>query len=130
MKFLVVDDDLTSQIVFKKILERAGHEAVCAGDGLEALAMLREGMFDAVLMDIKMPMMDGLQATHAIRAGKAGQDKTNIPIIALTAYAMPGDREKFIAAGMNHYLAKPVGELEFSMAIIRAKQLVALFHPA
>ena len=127
---MVVDDDPISQFLLGKSVENAGHEAVCVGDGQEALETLQNASFDVVLMDIRLPIMDGVQTTIAIRGGKAGPDKTNIPIIAVTAYAMPGDREKFIAAGMNHYISKPVGELDFAKALAIARQLVAICRPA
>ncbi len=130
MKFLVVDDDHISQFLLAKSVQKAGHEAVCVGDGQKALEALKNAPFDVVLMDIELPVMDGVQATMAIRNGKVGQDKRNIPIIAVTAYAMPGDREKFIAAGMNHYLSKPVDEFEFAKALAIARQLVAICRPS
>jgi Response regulator containing a CheY-like receiver domain and an HTH DNA-binding domain len=77
-------------------------------DGREALTALREESFDLALMDVQMPVMDGLQATQAIRGGEAGEEAQHLPIIALTAYAMSGDREKFLAAGMNGYVPKPI----------------------
>lgn len=73
--------------------------------------------FDLILMDIQMPVMDGMEAMTRIRQGEAGAAKANIPIIALTAYAMAGDREKLLAAGMNGYVAKPVAIQELRAAI-------------
>ena len=79
-----------------------------AENGIEALELLRNGEFDLVLMDIQMPVMGGLAATQAIRGAPGLAPCRKIPIIALTAYAMTGDREKFLDAGMNDYLAKPL----------------------
>jgi CheY-like chemotaxis protein len=87
-----------------------------AENGKHALAKLSETHFDLVLMDIQMPEMDGVEATRRIRSGKHG--RADIPIIALTAYAMKGDREKFLEKGMDGYVTKPVdfGELAKTIA--------------
>jgi CheY-like chemotaxis protein len=92
-------------------LVTAGHKVGEAEDGKDALSKLSEAPFDLVLMDIQMPEMDGVEATRQIRSGKHG--RADIPIIALTAYAMKGDREKFLDNGMDGYVTKPVdfGEL-------------------
>ncbi|MBF0480150.1 MAG: response regulator, partial [Desulfovibrionaceae bacterium] len=79
-----------------------------ARDGQETLRLLAEQYFDLILMDVQMPVMNGVEATKRIRAGEAGEANKSIPIIAMTAYAMTGDKEKFLAAGMNDYIAKPV----------------------
>jgi CheY-like chemotaxis protein len=118
-KLLLVEDDPTNQFVIRKMLEKDGHKCALVGDGQQALDALRVEAFDAVLMDIQLPVMNGVDATQAIRNGDAGQDKVNIPIIALTAYAMNGDREKFLAAGMDDYLAKPVRMEDLQMALAR-----------
>ena len=107
-KILLVEDDEVSRRTVTFMLRRFGHEVAAAADGREALARLREEDFDAVVMDIQMPVMDGLEATRAIRADASLGARAKVPIIAMTAYAMIGDREKFLAAGMDGYLAKPV----------------------
>ena len=89
------------------LLEKEGHTFVMAGTGRQALAALEHESFDAILMDVQMPEMDGLEATAAIRAAEAGTDR-HVPIIAMTAHAMIGDRERFLASGMDGYLAKPI----------------------
>ena len=89
-----------------RLLAKLGFEAVCVENGEAAIEALRNDTFDLVLMDVQMPVMDGVEATRAIRAST--RLDAGIPIIALTAYAMEGDRENFIAAGMNGYVAKPV----------------------
>jgi CheY-like chemotaxis protein len=86
-----------------------GHSATLAINGQEAIDLIREHPFDLVLMDMQMPVMDGLQATRAIRQSEAAGDLTgHIPIIAMTANALTGDRETCIAAGMDDYVAKPL----------------------
>ena len=89
-----------------------------AKNGLEVMRLLREEKFDIILMDVQMPIMDGLTTTKAIRSGLTGTVNKDIPIIALTAYAMADDKDKFLKAGMDAYLAKPIdiGEL---MGVIR-----------
>ncbi len=105
---LLVEDDEISSMVVRKQLEILGCSVRHVQNGKEALEALRELSFDLVLMDVQMPVMDGVAATIAIRNGEAGQNNTSIPIIALTAYAMIGDRQKMIDAGMNSYVAKPI----------------------
>lgn len=112
---LVVEDNKVNQMVAKKMLQNCGYETVVVGNGLEALVALGlEGdaasqKFDLVLMDIQMPVMDGIEATIRIRAGGL----TDLPVIALTADAMEGAREKFIGYGMNDYLSKPINKSVF-----------------
>jgi len=101
---LVVEDDLVNQMVTSQLLTRAGILVDIAGNGREALVALQDKKYDAVLMDVMMPEMDGLAATRAIRRTL----KLDLPIIALTASAIKGDREKCLEAGMDEYLTKPV----------------------
>ncbi|MEZ7197391.1 response regulator [Pseudodesulfovibrio karagichevae] len=119
LRVLVVEDDPTNLITANTIVKRLGHEAVAAIDGRKALDALRERSFDLVLMDVQMPVMDGVETTKRIRNGEAGEGNRRIPIIAMTAYAMLGDREKFLAAGMDYYLAKPVDIESFRTALAR-----------
>ncbi len=107
-RVLLVEDDVVNQEALRKLLEKQHMKVDVAENGQEALGKLETGDHHLVLMDLQMPVMDGFEATRSIREGKAGSDKQNIPIIALTAFAMPGDREKFLEAGMNDFLAKPV----------------------
>jgi CheY-like chemotaxis protein len=90
-----------------RILEKAGHRVAVAGNGLEALKALDGQSFDLVLMDVQMPYMDGFEAAAAVREKEKG-GSTHIPIIAMTAHAMTGDRERCLAAGMDGYISKPI----------------------
>jgi PAS domain S-box-containing protein len=107
-RVLVVEDDRLNSIFLIRALEKLDCRACAVENGEQALHALRMHAFDTVLMDIQMPIMGGLEATRAIRSGKAGSRASGIPIIALTACAMTGDRETFLEAGMNEYLPKPV----------------------
>jgi signal transduction histidine kinase/CheY-like chemotaxis protein/ligand-binding sensor domain-containing protein len=102
---LVVEDNPINQELARDLLNRAGIVVNIAGDGQEALAILGRERFDAVLMDCQMPVMDGYQATRALRQRPDLQD---LPVIAMTANAMAGDRQKVLQAGMNDHLAKPI----------------------
>jgi CheY-like chemotaxis protein len=104
---LVAEDNPVNQLVLCRTLEKLGHTTVVAWDGHEVLAMMRDKVFDLVLMDIQMPEMDGIEATRRIRAGE-GPWNAEIPIVAVTAHAMKGDRERLLEQGMNEYLPKPV----------------------
>ena len=104
-RVLLVEDNAINRQVANEILQSSGVSVEPAGDGLEALEKLWEGGYDAVLMDIQMPGMDGLKATRIVRE-YARFD--NLPIIAMTAHAMNGDREKSLSAGMQDYIAKPI----------------------
>ena len=108
MKVLLAEDDPTSSLFVQRSLEKAGHAVTAVTNGKKALDALREGVFDVVLMDVQMPVLDGLEAVEAIRRGDAGEGNRLIPVIALTAHAMAGDRARFLAAGMSGYAAKPV----------------------
>ena len=106
-RILLAEDNLVNQRLAARLLEKAGHSVVIVGNGKEAVAALRHETFDMVLMDVQMPEMDGFEATRAIRRAETGGNN-NIPIIAMTAHAMTGDRERCLAAGMNGYVSKPI----------------------
>ena len=114
---LVVDDDKVTRMYMQRLLEKLGFGADVAEDGDQALSMLADGEYDCLLMDVQMPVMDGVEATRRIRTGETGL--ADIPIIALTAYAMSGDREKFMDAGMDDYLSKPVDKNELLQMLNR-----------
>jgi signal transduction histidine kinase/CheY-like chemotaxis protein len=116
---LLAEDNPINQIYVQELLEMDGHEVVVAHTGRRALEALRKKRFDAVLMDIQMPEMDGIEATRAIRNDQSGDFDPAIPIVALTAHALKGDRETFLRAGMNEYLSKPVSPADLEAALAR-----------
>lgn len=107
-RILLAEDNSTNQLVVEMLIAGSGHAMDCVSNGVEALEYLNKTAYDVVLMDCQMPLLDGYETTRKIRAGAAGADHTNIPVIALTAYAMPEDRIKCLAAGMTDYLTKPL----------------------
>jgi two-component system sensor histidine kinase/response regulator len=113
-KVLLVEDNETNRIVARELLARANVTPVEAENGLQALEMVANDRFDLVLMDLQMPEMDGLTATRTIRETAHGRD---VPIVAMTANALKGDREKCLAAGMNDYISKPIDRRELFRVI-------------
>ncbi len=120
LKFLLVEDEAVNQNIARTLLKKFGAEVVCAGNGAEAIAALAKEPFDCVLMDVQMPVLDGVAATRRIRAGAAGSDREDVPIVALTAHAMAGDREIFLDAGMDDYIAKPIVFAALQETVARA----------
>jgi PAS domain S-box-containing protein len=121
LRILLAEDNPVNQTLVVRLLGKAGHTVVVAGDGKKALATLAEGgpgAFDLVLMDVQMPEMDGFDAAATIRKKEVGTG-THLPIIAMTAYAMKGDRERCLAAGMDGYLSKPIDREELIDAVER-----------
>jgi PAS domain S-box-containing protein len=118
LRVLVAEDNEVNQLLAVSLLEKQGHTVVVAGNGREALAALEQGAFDLVLMDVQMPEMDGLEATALIRR-REQQAGGHLPIIAMTAHAMKGDRERCLQAGMDDYVSKPVQPRELHEAIAR-----------
>jgi PAS domain S-box-containing protein len=116
LRILLVEDNVVNQRVGTKLLEKQGHTVVLAGNGREALAALESASFDVVLMDVQMPEMDGFEATAVLRQREAGTGRHQ-PIVALTAHAMKGDRERCLAAGMDGYVSKPLQPGELLQAI-------------
>ena len=115
LRVLVVDDNAVNQLVARAILEAAGVSVLTAGDGQAALDRLNAEPFDLVLMDVHMPVMDGIEAVRRIRAGEAG--RADMPIIALTADAMIGDAERLMAQGFDDAHPKPIRPAELLMAV-------------
>jgi len=118
LRILVAEDNEVNQIIIRELLTMLGHRCDMAGDGFEALAMVKAGRYDLVLMDIQMPAMDGMSAARQIRALEG--DAARVPIVALTANAMVEEREAYLAAGMDDHVSKPVVTGELVRAIARA----------
>ncbi len=116
LRILLVEDSITNQMVALAVLSGAGHTTVVANDGQEALTILENQKFDVVLMDVQMPVMDGFEATAAIRAAEQ-RTGHHQPIVAMTAHAMVGDRERCLASGMDEYVSKPVHQQPLYEAI-------------
>jgi CheY-like chemotaxis protein len=116
LKILVAEDNAVNQRVVKRVLEKAGHTVVIAGNGKQALDEFDRQRFDLILMDIQMPEMDGFEATEAIRE-REEWSSIRTPIIALTAHAMSGDRERCLSHGMDGYIQKPINTSEMFQAI-------------
>jgi len=104
-RILVVEDNLLNQEIILSLLESMGAQALCVGSGAEAIAIIHQQVFDLVLMDIQLPGMDGVETTAHMRELAEGK---HLPIIAVTANALPGDKEAYLAAGMDDYLSKPI----------------------
>lgn len=119
MKILIVEDNPQNLKLFKLIVEAQGHQCLTAEDGEAGVAKARQEVPDLILMDIQMPTMDGISALRLLR--QEGETK-DIPVIALTSYAMKGDQERFLAQGFNCYLAKPVCKEDLVAMIQRYAQ--------
>jgi len=111
LRVLLAEDNMVNQRLALRLLQKSGHDVALAGNGLEALAALESGDFDVALMDVQMPEMDGFEATAAIRERERIVGK-HLPIIAMTAHAMSGDRQRCLDAGMDGYLSKPIHAAE------------------
>jgi CheY-like chemotaxis protein len=118
-RILVVEDNIINQKVAKGILQKFGCECEIVVNGEEALKILAAEIFDLVLMDCQMPVMDGYEATRQIRNPRTPVLKHTIPIVAMTANALVGDREKVLDAGMNDFVTKPVSMQKMREALER-----------
>jgi CheY-like chemotaxis protein len=116
-RILLAEDDPVSALASSAMLRKQGAEVTHVEDGWAVLDALAQAAFDVLLLDVQMPVLDGVATTHAIRAGQAGEAARDIPIIAMTAYAMAGDKDNFLSAGMNAYVAKPMSLKELLGAI-------------
>jgi PAS domain S-box-containing protein len=129
LRVLLAEDNAVNQQLVIRLLTRGGHTTEVAGNGREALAALEGGDFDVVLMDVQMPEMNGLEATAHIRAGERGMGR-HLPIVALTAHALKGDLERFLAAGLDAYVSKPIKPQELfgaiEAALRRSAKLLAI----
>lgn len=118
LRILLAEDNLVNQRLAVRMLEKMGHLVAVAQTGKDALDALRTGKFDLALMDVQMPEMDGFAVTREIRKAEQGRPD-HLPVIAMTAHAMKGDREECLAAGMDDYLAKPINREELRQVIER-----------
>lgn len=117
---LVVEDNVVNQMVAVRLLHNLGYKSDVAANGLEAIEALRRVPYDIVLMDCQMPELDGYEATRRIRELETtGELHRHTPIIALTANAMPGDRERWTHAGMDDCMTKPVSVEQFTRVLAR-----------
>jgi signal transduction histidine kinase/CheY-like chemotaxis protein/ligand-binding sensor domain-containing protein len=119
LEILVADDVMVNQKLLQRMLEKLGHRVTVVANGQEALDIASIQLFDLVLMDVQMPVMDGLESTAAIRQRERSSEG-HTPIIAVTAHAMQGDKARFLAAGMDGYISKPVGRAELTEVIALA----------
>jgi len=111
-KILVTEDNIINQKLIKRILEEHGIAVDIANNGLESFEKRRNGEYDLLFMDIQMPVMDGIEATHEILDYEEDEELAHIPIVALTANALKGDRERFLGEGMDEYITKPIETTE------------------
>jgi len=118
LRILVVEDNAVNQALAVRLLEKRGHKVTVAGNGKEALVALEKDPFDLVLMDVQMPEMDGFEATAVIRE-KEKMSGNHLPVVAMTAHAMAGDRERCLEAGMDDYITKPIRPEELSELLAR-----------
>ncbi len=129
LQILLAEDNPTNQLVAIKVLEKLGYRADVANNGLEAIKALEAADYDLVFMDVQMPEMDGYEATKRIRNHQSAVRNHDIPIIAMTAHAMKGDREKCLAAGMSDYISKPIDPQEIVRAMERHFKFVEKRQP-
>jgi len=127
VKILLAEDNPVNQIFALRLLERWGHSVTVASNGREAVDCVEAEQFAVVLMDVQMPEMSGIDATAAIRRKEAGTDR-HLPIVAMTAHAMTGDRENCLAAGMDDYVPKPIDPQQLRAAIARAVNVAGAGH--
>jgi CheY-like chemotaxis protein len=118
LRILVAEDNLVNQKLALAMLGKMGHQVTLANNGVEAIALSGNGEFDLILMDVQMPELDGFEATRQIRRRELGSAR-HIPIVAMTANAMEGDRERCIASGMDDYISKPISSQSLADAIFR-----------
>ncbi len=123
LNILVAEDNAINQRVARFVIEKLGHKVDIAEDGKKAVEMYKTGNYDIIFMDIQMPIMDGLEATKIIRViEEENMSEKSIPIVAMTANTMKGDKENFLNSGMNDYIGKPFKASELSQLIYKISQ--------
>ncbi|MFP5258454.1 MAG: ATP-binding protein [Acidobacteriota bacterium] len=130
LRVLLAEDNQVNRLFLKHFLTEAGCQVRLAGSGVQALEQLCQEPADLVLMDIQMPEMDGAEATRRIRDGEAGEAARGMPVVALTAYSMKGDRERFLSVGLDDYVSKPVDVDELFMVMRRVLDRPGASAPA
>jgi CheY-like chemotaxis protein len=130
LRVLVAEDNRVNQLVISRMLEQLSHTVVVCGDGQQVVAAVQDQHADLILMDLQMPVMDGFAATAAIRRREAEEPtRPRIPIVALTAFAMKGDRERCLAAGMDDYLSKPIRRDQLAALLARLESEIGQVLP-
>jgi len=129
LRILLAEDHEVNQVLARRLLERRGHEVTVVDDGRKALDALRGGGFDLALLDVQMPELDGLSVVARLREEERGTGR-RLPVLALTAFSMKGDRERCLAAGMDGYLSKPIRAAELYAAVDRLATPPAPSPPA
>jgi CheY-like chemotaxis protein len=124
VSILVAEDEPMNQLLVKRFLSKLGQSCDLANNGREAVEKIKAGHYDVVFMDVQMPEMDGIHAAKEVRSGQCGEELRGLYICALTAYAMAGDQERCIEAGMNDYLSKPLTLPSLRRALERATEQV------
>src|SRR5882672_3700242 len=130
LNVLVAEDNPVNQKLILALLGKRGHSVVVATNGLEALSQWKSGKFDLIFMDVQMPEMDGLTATRQIRQAETGRG-AHISIVAMTAHAMAGDRERCLEAGMDDYISKPLSRASLDKVLnarLQAKTAATVCH--
>jgi CheY-like chemotaxis protein len=128
LRILLTEDNAVNQLLALRILEKQGHVVVVVDNGAKALKACQANTFDLILMDVQMPVMDGVEATAAIREKERTTGK-HVPIVAMTAHAMAGDRMRFLKAGMDGYVSKPIHLQELLEAIESVLPVTAPSYP-
>ena len=119
LRILVAEDNPVNRLLATKLLAKLGHDVAAVENGRKAIEMLNKEHFDLIFMDVQMPIMDGLEAANEIKNDHSGKFYSRIPIIAMTAHAMKGDQERFLEAGMDDYISKPIDKNELAAVIGR-----------
>ncbi|MBF0495514.1 MAG: PAS domain S-box protein [Deltaproteobacteria bacterium] len=119
LRILLAEDNPINQLLARKMLEKLGHQVTVVENGRKAIAELEKERFDLVFMDVQMPVMDGVEATRRIRSDTSNSYRTDIPIVAMTAMAMAGDKEALLENGMDDYVSKPIGKNQLESVIAR-----------